>query len=553
MPTINFKGKNFVANHHLGVPHHELIPVPEHSITKEGRCSLHDNLIVHGDNLLALKALLPTYAGKVDVIYIDPPYNTGIESWIYNDNVNSPMIQEWLGKTVDTEDLTRHDKWLCMMMPRLKLLAELLSEDGTIFMSCDDNELANLKVLCDEIFGEENFIEVFSWKKTLSPSNLSNKTKKSLEYIICYEKNRNSKRFTGLVKTSDADNPLIKKNNNISKLVFKSSACFCTSTEDVTLQPGKYGTKENEVILHNVVRYQNGIFLDDLILESNFVWSQEYLDNEIEGGTKIIFKKLKSLAPRYDKPYYKPEVPRNLIDEEDYVGTTEDGGAELKDLKLNGVIDYPKPVDTIKYIVSMVANKDSIILDSFAGSGTTAHAVLELNKEDGGNRKFILVETEDYANTLTAERVRRVMRGVPESKSFQEPLGGTFSFFRLGEPIKMETLLDGANLPSFTEMARYLYYTSTGEQPDMTKFNEVTGYLGESRKYHIYLLYKPDLEYLKQTALTLQWLQEVPPPYLKTQKKTLVFAPAKFVDEDTLADYTADFCQLPFEIYKLSH
>src|SRR5258708_5982115 len=155
MPSIQFKGKSFVQNHHLSVKYHQLLPVKSNSLTD--KVSLHDNLIIQGDNLLALKALLPIYAGKIKCIYIDPPYNTGKDEWIYNDSVNSPMMQEWLGKVVDKEDLTRHDKWLCMMMPRLKLLKELLSEDGVIIISLDNNEAFNFKVLADEVLGVDNF------------------------------------------------------------------------------------------------------------------------------------------------------------------------------------------------------------------------------------------------------------------------------------------------------------------------------------------------------------------------------------------------------------
>ena len=158
MATLDFKGKALVQNYHLSVKYHELVPKKDKSLTDKVR--LDDNLIIHGDNLKALKALLPTYAGRVKCIYIDPPYNTGNEGWAYNDNVNSPMMQEWLGKAVDREDLTRHDKWLCMMLPRLKLLRELLRDDGTIFISIDDNEQHRLRMLLDEVFGEENFISV---------------------------------------------------------------------------------------------------------------------------------------------------------------------------------------------------------------------------------------------------------------------------------------------------------------------------------------------------------------------------------------------------------
>src|SRR5712692_6608212 len=166
MPSLNFKGKALVQNFHLLVPYHELKLVKSKSLTPKP--SLHDNLVVHGDNLKALKALLPYYHGKVKCIFIDPPYNTGNEGWVYNDNVSSPMMQEWLGKVVDREDLTRHDKWLCMMWPRLKILRELLVQDGVIFVSIDDNEIHRLREAMDEIFREDNFVGTFVWKRRAS-------------------------------------------------------------------------------------------------------------------------------------------------------------------------------------------------------------------------------------------------------------------------------------------------------------------------------------------------------------------------------------------------
>ena len=183
MATLDFKGKALVQNYHLTVKYHELVPKKDKSLTS--KVCLDDNLIIHGDNLKALKALLPTYAGKVKCIYIDAPYNTGSEGWAYNDNVTSPMMQEWLGKAVDREDLTRHDKWLCMMLPRLKLLRELLRDDGTIFISIDDNEQHRLRMLLDEVFGEENFISVI-----VVQSNKRGQTYKEIakthEYILVH-------------------------------------------------------------------------------------------------------------------------------------------------------------------------------------------------------------------------------------------------------------------------------------------------------------------------------------------------------------------------------
>src|ERR1035437_9143509 len=188
MATLDFKGKALVQNYHLSVKYHELVPKRDRSLTDKVR--LDDNLIIHGDNLKALKALLPTYAGRVKCIYIDPPYNTGSESWAYNDKVNSPMMQEWLGNAVDKEDLTRHDKWLCMMMPRLKLLRELLSEDGAIFISIDDNEQHTLRILMDEIFGNQNFIQNIIWQKKFSPQNDAKYFSDNHDFIVCYAKNK---------------------------------------------------------------------------------------------------------------------------------------------------------------------------------------------------------------------------------------------------------------------------------------------------------------------------------------------------------------------------
>ena len=210
----------------------------------------------------------------------------------------------------------------------------------------------------------------------------------------------------------------------------------------------------------------------------------------------------------------------------------------------------PKPVGLLKHILEFATDKNSLILDSFAGSGTTAQAVLELNK-DGGNRKFILVECEDYADKITAERVRRVIKGVPKSKNenLRKGLGGSFSYFDLGDPIEMESILSGKGLPIFMELARYVFYTATGEEFDEKKVNQKTNFIGESKEYQVYLFYKPDLEYLKNTALTLDRTKELPK---FNGKRRLVFAPTKYLDQDHLDQYHIDFAQLPFEIYKLA-
>jgi len=231
---------------------------------------------------------------------------------------------------------------------------------------------------------------------------------------------------------------------------------------------------------------------------------------------------------------------------------TRHGSADINEIFEERVFDFPKPTAFIKTILKQVSGYDGIVLDSFAGTGTTAQAVLELNKEDGGNRKFVLVEMEDYADTITAERVRRVIKGVPTAKNelIKEGLGGTFSYFDLGNPIETEAILKGNNLPSYLELARYVYYTATGEQFDESKLDESKKFVGTSSHFDVYMYYKPDIEYLKQTALTLNIARE-----LRANagvKSLLVFAPTKYVETGELEELKIDFCQLPFEIYKVN-
>ncbi len=200
MPLLDFKGKSFVYTHHLGVPYRDLLVVPEKSCAAEGtQPDLDDNLILHGDNLEALKALLPRYAGRVDCIYIDPPYNTGTEGWCYNDAVNAPLMREWLkksGNPVERDDLQRHDKWLCMMWPRIQLLKELLAEDGAIFVSIDDNEVHRLRAMLDEIFGEENFVATIIWQKNYSPKNTASYFSEDHEPRLTTWRRRHEEAFT---------------------------------------------------------------------------------------------------------------------------------------------------------------------------------------------------------------------------------------------------------------------------------------------------------------------------------------------------------------------
>ena len=524
MAQLNFKGKQFVQNHHLVVPFHELIPQKGKSLTE--KVSLHDNLIVHGDNLLALKALLPTYAGKVKCIYIDPPYNTGNEKWKYNDNVNSPMMQEWLKNNtpVDKDDLTRHDKWLCMMTPRLKLLKELMHENGTIFVSIDDVEVHRLRLLMDEIFGEEYFISQFVWKSRQNKDN-RNITGVSIdhEYVLCYGKKiRGSER--NLSQYSNPD---------------KDPRGDWVSANMVGLLPAE----QRPNCHYDLINPKSGINYG----KPKYGWryDKEAMNRLIE-NKKIIWPANQDGRPR--RKFFKSELKQEYTGFSSVIGDgifTKDGTAEIESIFKKRVIEFPKPTLLIRELILQATESNDLILDSFAGSGTTAHAVLQLNKEDGGNRKFILVEMEDYSDNITAERVRRVIKGYSD----KEGTGGTFSYFDLGKPIEIESLLSGKNLPSYNDLARYVFYTATGEEFDDSKVDENKNFIGESENYEVFLFYKPDLEYLKNTALTLDRAKTLGKI---NGKRRLVFAPTKYLDQEHLDELRIDFAQLPFEIYKLA-
>lgn len=536
MPTLQFKGKSYVSNHHLAVKYHQLLPNEAASLTS--KVSLNDNLVIHGDNLLALKALLPNYAGRVKCIYIDPPYNTGNEGWRYNDNVNSPMMQDWLrgNQPVDREDLTRHDKWLCMMMPRLNLLRELLRDDGVIFISIDDNEVHHLRMLMDEVFGEQNFVTTIIWQKNFSTKNSAQFFSESHDYILVYTKAIAEWRPI-LLERGEAQDERYKNPDNDERGLWTSGDLsarnyYSLGIYSITTPSGRVipGPPPGTYWRHSEEKFK------ELDIDNRIWWG--------EGGNNV--PRLK----RFLSEVKAGIVPQTIWLHQD-VGHTQEAKKEIVELLREEelVFNTPKPTRLIKQILKIATADDDIVLDSFAGSGTTGQAVLQCNLEDGGNRRFILIETEDYADTLTAERIRRVIGGVPGAKDekLREGLGGSFSYFTLGESLDIEGVLSGEHLPSYTDLARYLFYTATGEEFQPEAVNEETHFIGESKQYRVYLLYKPDREYLMSTSLTLEAVKSLPDDNTKTR---LVFAPARFVDADYLDAYRVKFVQLPFELFR---
>ena len=535
MPTLQFKGRVFVENHHLAVPFHELLAVRSRGLSE--KASLHDNLIIEGDNLASLKALLPTYHGKVKCIYIDPPYNTGNEGWAYNDNVNSPMMQDWLGKVVDRDDLTRHDKWCCMILPRLKLLRELLRDDGAIFVSIDDNEVHHLRSLMDEIFGEDNFVASVIWEKVYSPKSSAKYLSENHDFIVVYARNKEEFKPGLLPRTAEANaryvNPDDDHRGPWKPGDLSARNPYSKGVYSITCPGGRVikGPPPG-----NYWRYSEEKFwrLD----KDNRIWWGEGR-NQVPAIKRFLSEVKQGLVPETIWTYKE-------------VSHTQGAKKTLLQIFPDNLPDFTtiKPVELLSRIIMLSTDKDSIVLDSFAGSGTTAHAVLALNQQDGGNRRFVLIECEDYVDSITAERVRRVIQGVPSAKdeSLKAGLGGAFSYFQLGKPMHQESLLDGSNLPSYEKLASYVFFTATGEEFLPEHVRREDWFIGSSRLYDLFLIYEPNVETLKNMALTLDIARSLPPA--QRNRNRLVFAPTKYLDREFLHRYRITFQQLPFQIYE---
>ena len=554
MPVLEFKGKQHIYAHHLTVPYRPLLPDPARSCRPAGA---DDNLIIHGDNLHALKALLPRYAGRVKCIYIDPPYNTGNEGWVYNDNVNSPLLKEWLRAhgPVDNEDLERHDKWLCMMWPRLHLLRELLADDGVIFVSIDDNEQHHLRSLMDEVFGENNFVATFVRKRRLATGMRDNQLSQDHEFVSCYARQISEVRFTGIKR-------------KISDYPFEDSL-------------GKYRSTDLTVGMDKILRPNQFYEIADPHTGAGYwppqtrVWRFEpsTMNREIEAGN-IIWptpEKKRMKRPRY-KTRYDPndakktnpistwmDTKRGESDDDMVVNLTADlNTAATKELRAifddDQVFPYPKPVSLVKELVQAATDDDSIVLDSFAGSGTTAHAVLALNREDGGNRRFILVECEDYADSITAERVRRVIDGVPGARdpALRDGLDGSFTYATLGEPIELDGMLSGETLPPYAALAAYLLHTASGVSAgaDDLAPQDGDGLFHSSDKLNYHLLYQPDLAFLRSNDAILneERAKRISAAARARNRKAVVFAAAKYIGQRELSAWGITFCQLPYEL-----
>ena len=618
MPEIVFKGKEYVYNHHLTVPYRPLMPNPDKGI---GPADLASNLVIHGDNLHALKSLLPRYAGAVDLIFIDPPYNTGNEGWCYSDNVNSPIMKEWLSSNpVDGEDLLRHDKWLCMMWPRLVLLRELLRERGSLWMTLDDNEVHRARMVLDEVFGEQAFIASVIWQKNYSPKNTAQFFSEDHDYLIVVAKDRELWRPRLLERTAEMEARYSNPDND-PRGAWKSSDLsarnfYSEGTYPIECPGGRVIDGPPPSTYWRVKREKFLAFDAD----SRIWWGE---DKNNVPAIKRFLSEVKA-----------GRVPQTLWFYSD-VGHTQDAKKTLLEmgvLKDEEATITPKPVALVERVLEIGADQDALVLDSFAGSGTTAHAVLKANARDGGNRKFILVESEDYADRLTAERVRRAIngyawegtqrealleekvtltqfkkadewvakieaikaregfaegdladRGSKTHKRFDridvkiddgmlrvegvkrisqrvEGLGGEFTYCTLSEAVDLDRLLSGEQLPAFDALGAWLFHTATGGTLSSPPKDTPAWYLGEAKDRHVWLIYRPDLVFLKSpdAALTLSRAREFHDwgraydSRHNQPKRHLVFAPAKYLSNRQLQEHGVDYAPLPFALYRES-
>lgn len=642
MPTLHWIGKDKVINHHAEVPFRVL----QHKYGYRGEqpadktATQGGNKIIHGDNLEALKALLPEYEGRVDCIYIDPPYNTGNEGWVYNDNVNDPHIRKWLGEVVgaEGEDLSRHDKWLCMMYPRLRLLQQLLSENGVIFISNDDNEQAALRALCNEIFGSQCFVSNIIWQKSYSSRNDSKGIPTATDYITVYSRYPNwnpnklerTEEMNAKYGNPDNDIALWRSDNAYApnaathqgmvyaiqhpftgEMLYPAPALCWRYGQDIMLEIMngwcEYelcdlddAERRAEVCNVPIDKIRKGV--KGIVLKNSLEVSREAATSVYQRGQWPKYFFSKGGYGGIAKKTYLNAVEGRLINNFwpfTEVDHTDGAKKELKRIFEDAVpFDTPKPSALIRRILEIATDETSVVLDAFAGSGTTAHAVLDLNKKDGSNRKFILIEMMDYAETITAERVRRVITGYPykgkkeeeiyskkltttnilkadeilkEAESVvdkvkdkydkvgkpkiadncikvmgtkvyeerMEGLGGSFDYYELGEPLFNE---DGTlNEAVGTDKIRaYVYYTETHQhlarQQD-TDYPYLLDYHGGTG-YFFY--YEPD----KVTTISYDILHIVP----QRAEHYVIYADVCTLGKEQLAKMNIVFKKIPRDI-----
>jgi adenine-specific DNA-methyltransferase len=516
MPTLHWIGKDKVINHHMDVP----FKVLEHSYgfdngTQTDQETNSGNKIIHGDNLEALKALLPEYEGRIKCIYIDPPYNTGNESWVYNDNVNDPKIKKWLNQIVGLDDLSRHDKWLCMMYPRLKILNKLLTHDGVILISIGDDELHNLILLCNEIFGEKAHDATFVWKSRTKPTNAGKakyRPQKVTEYVLLYSK-RKDLLFNTLTGEDKYSYPNEDKDGKY---------------RTTTILTSNLGSYKRETMRFEIAGFKPS--------PSQRWKAGEKIIQDLYDNNRLQFNEGVPMQKVYDYDNEEINNPLYTIIKQELSGTAETGKTLLNKIIGKGHgFDTVKPIELLNYLIQVFTDKNSIVLDSFAGTGTTGNAVLNLNKLDNGSRKFILIEMANYAEKITAQRIKKVIEGYGETES----TGGSFDFYELGQPMFLE---DG-NLNEAVgaeKIRQYVYYTETKTPFTLSKHKDNKHFLGKHNDTAYYFHYEQD----EVTTLDHAFLAT-----MKTKaEQYVIYADNCLLTKDFMTKHNIIFKKIPRDI-----
>ncbi len=643
MPTLEWIGKSKVINHHQDVPFRVL--ERKYSFDENGQTEADngsENMIIHGDNLEALKALLPRYEGRVKCIYIDPPYNTGNEGWVYNDNVNDPKIKKWLGEVVgkEGEDLSRHDKWLCMMYPRLKLLQKLCSPDGCIAISIGIHEINNLLAICQELFSTKQIMPVTVKTSGGKPSGAFNVTHEYIVFILPKEFKANPSALTMNSESSPYHSMTLasfyqeQRPNQTYPIYIDESGRIvsCGRSLQELIDSGEYtGEKKDYQFDYDSTPYGTTAVWPVSNKGLPCVWRQiaeSTMKDWEKGYIKVIPQKSKKTKNKWSVQFLSdgikekiengtfsckaqsPDCPTLVIENFTTAGVTiptiwdnkgfyTAKGTELINALFNSktAFTYAKPIDLICEIFGRISGDNDLILDSFAGSATSAHAVLNLNKRDEGNRKFILVEMGEYANSTTAERVKRVISGyradleevlydeeittknlskgadmlsdakliakeaknryakvtgpkiedghlrvvgLSEGTDEIEGTGGNFSYYELGEPLLIgDCLNENVGVEKIRE---YVWFMET-KAPYAPEISEHKYYLGKHNDTGYYFYYDPQ----KITVLDYAFLATI------TEKNdgTIIYADRCAIGEDKLNQMGIVFKKIPRDISRL--
>ena len=585
MPTLDWIGKAAVVDHHRKVPY-RLLRCDRELSTGNADAG---NLLVQGDNLLALKALLPYYAGKVKCIYIDPPYNTGNENWVYNDNVNSPEIRKWLNQVVgkEGEDLSRHDKWLCMMYPRLALLKEFLADDGVILCHIDEHSLHYLLILLEELFGRSNILGHIVWDKR-NPKGDAQGISYQHESLVLFA--REKEKFLNSSK-------LMRRKANAERIVQKGKELFEKIGTDYIPDDQAKCIKKYKLSKEIVVPWQRKRTLESINVEFA-QWIKEQRDiSQGEAAYRMIDDngdvfRLVSMAwpnkktapdeyfiplihPKTKKPCpvpvrgwrNPPDTMKLLLERNEIIfgddesiqpqrkyllrknlfenmpslfsyGASDDALFRIMELSF----ENPKPYQFCLQLIGILTQDNDIIRDSFAGSGTTAHAVLAQNAADGGNRRFILVEMdENICRNVTAQRVRKAIYGYNNTSG----LGGGFRYCKLGGEL-FDAMGNVSGEVRFSDLAAHVYFTETGS-PLPKRSTGKSPLLGVYRDRAVYLLYNGilgDRRVDGGNVLTHEIALALPPH----NGMRVVYGEACRLGKKSLERYNIVFRQIPYAL-----